>query len=340
MSKIRLVMLEPSNDYYRPCLEPIFNEYFQFEQFDTTKDYDKKCIFLLGGYDLDDKFKSKYLDNGYKLIVSNLWEAAPFVSLMKIRDYPNVAIAIGAVNSELQNRVPNKIISVPNWFWYYESLNLAHEKVAEDYIPNRTNEKLFLMPIRRAKPFRDRIIHKFENLLDNSIYSYQYGWRNKDLPRYTSTWMDIIAPDRVFEKEWYDQTYFTVVVETTVGTDTLGPSGTTPELFITEKTYKPIAYKHPFMILGSPNTLKSLKSNGFETYDNLFDESYDSIEVFENRLDKVYNNILTFDYNKYKDPSIEQKIKHNHNLFYNKEIVKQRLVSELIEPMLEWINAT
>ena len=41
--------------------------------------------------------------------------------------------------------------------------------------------------------------------------------------------------------------------------------------FLTEKTFKPIAYMHPFNVCGSTGTLELLKKNGFEfsNYKNL-----------------------------------------------------------------------
>lgn len=62
----------------------------------------------------------------------------------------------------------------------------------------------------------------------------------------------------------YKKTYFSVVSETNITTR-----------FITEKIYKPIYNLHPFIILGAPRILEYLKLNGFKTFDNFFDESYD-----------------------------------------------------------------
>lgn len=48
------------------------------------------------------------------------------------------------------------------------------------------------------------------------------------------------------------------------------------DLFLTEKTYKPILYGAIFLICGPPGTLKHLKDLGFLTFPELFDEEYDS----------------------------------------------------------------
>jgi len=49
------------------------------------------------------------------------------------------------------------------------------------------------------------------------------------------------------------------------------------KLHLTEKIFKPIVSKQPFMLLAAPGNLAYLKSYGFKTFDSVIDESYDSI---------------------------------------------------------------
>ena len=46
---------------------------------------------------------------------------------------------------------------------------------------------------------------------------------------------------------------------------------------VTEKIYKAISF-HPFIIVGGCGILKYLRSLGFKTFPEMFDESYDEIE--------------------------------------------------------------
>jgi hypothetical protein len=108
-------------------------------------------------------------------------------------------------------------------------------------------------------------------------------------------------------------------------------------LHITEKTFKPIAFQHPYLLWAQPGVLKHLKSLGFETYENLFDESYDSIVDINQRLDIVVNNIKNFNKVSYDQLTLE-KIKHNHNLFFNIELIRQRMINEIVTPILEWVE--
>jgi hypothetical protein len=64
-------------------------------------------------------------------------------------------------------------------------------------------------------------------------------------------------------------------------------------LFPTEKTWKPICAGKPFLGFGTAHYYKWLKSEGWETYDNIFDYSFDEIEDDRERLDTWFkDNIL------------------------------------------------
>tara|TARA_B100001094_G_scaffold301918_1_gene328652 strand:- start:4786 stop:5826 length:1041 start_codon:yes stop_codon:yes gene_type:complete len=89
--------------------------------------------------------------------------------------------------------------------------------------------------------------------------------------------------------------------------------------FLDEKIFKPILAFQPFIVLGSPGFLKVLKSFGFQTFFDIFDESYDNIENDKMRYSKVCENIkrisgkytLTELHNWYYSKEIQQRLKHN-----------------------------
>jgi len=62
-------------------------------------------------------------------------------------------------------------------------------------------------------------------------------------------------------------------------------------LFMTEKTLKPILNKSPFLLNGSYLTLQQFKKLGFQTYDLLFDESYDREPIFYDRIIGMFENV-------------------------------------------------
>ena len=61
--------------------------------------------------------------------------------------------------------------------------------------------------------------------------------------------------------------------------------------FFSEKTFKPIAFKHPFILVARQNSLKLLRDSGYKTFDGIFNESYDSIEDDVERLNAIESEI-------------------------------------------------
>jgi hypothetical protein len=296
MSKITLV-LRPDEftsftSYY---LENFWRKYFNIELFNSDKSYDAKSTIFVGWVtNVNDEYLQQLTNLGYKVVIDHLWEVPKLTSN---KNY-----------YELHNR---------NWCWYNESLwwqSLGYH----NYVPEKNYKKIAFMPIRRPSKQRDMIIESLGARLDNFIWSYQ----DKKLPNDVST----VEPhyQRFFNPEWYDDTYFSTVLETMQHGLCWWP---------TDKTFKACAYYHPFLIIGQHHTLKRLKELGFETYDNIFDESYDGIEDFNARLDAIIKNIDNFDTKPY-DSVTNEKLQHNHNLFFNKELIEQRILKEIVEPLI------
>jgi hypothetical protein len=64
-----------------------------------------------------------------------------------------------------------------------------------------------------------------------------------------------------------------------------------PYPYFTEKTWKAFMYKMPFMLAGSKNSLTQLRSFGFKTFSNFWDEGYDTLECAADRVDKIVENL-------------------------------------------------
>lgn len=356
MSKKRLVFLG-GTDFTSNYISNIVKEYYDIENYNFLTTYDNKsCVFIitdpryLPQLNLDQSSVISFLEQGFKLVILNAWEARPFFLIEQFKPYVDQILLIVGCKNPFDVGWKN-VIGVERWFWYNESLwytqgDLGYVK--DHYTPDRINNHLFFMPMKRQKPHRTAVRNRLVDFLDQSIYSYVEAWENpRSLPTLTEQTATRVAPDRVFESTWYDQTYFSIVVETAVDRladiqdeiDGKRPQEVACELFVTEKTFKPIAFQHPFMICGMQGILKFLKDNGFETFDHIFDERYDQLESFTDRLEIIYNNIKTFNKETYSNPITEQKIKHNHNLFYNIDRVTQGIKDDILIPMVEWTDA-
>lgn len=64
-----------------------------------------------------------------------------------------------------------------------------------------------------------------------------------------------------------------------------------PRIHLTEKTLRPIACGHPFILAAGPGSLALLKRYGFETFHPYIDESYDSEPDHDRRLGMIINEI-------------------------------------------------
>ena len=58
-------------------------------------------------------------------------------------------------------------------------------------------------------------------------------------------------------------------------------------IHITEKTYKPIAFMQPFVMVAAPGSLQHVKDMGFKTFSEFWDESYDQEKDHKVRFHKI-----------------------------------------------------
>lgn len=347
---INLVRIGPT-DFSSDYLEWIFAQHFKLSNYIIDQTYNKDCLFVFSRpNNYAELFIPNLLDQGHKIIFANPWEARPYLLARDYANYQDQILVLLGCQHHYDYGWKN-VVEIPRWFWFNEHLWYTCDSKINAYItnykPNRINSKKFLMPIKRSKQFRDRVVEKLEPLLNQATWSYVERWGGGcNLPRYTWSPFENIRPDRIFEAQWYDETYFTVSVETAVNSlkdMSKEISGMRTEdypcdLFVTEKSFKPIAFQHPFQIIGMSGSLQFLRNNGFETYENLFDESYDSMLLFEDRLDLIYSNIENFSKSKYLEPITEQKIAHNYHRFYDRNIILEYFTQDVINPILEFFN--
>ena len=100
------------------------------------------------------------------------------------------------------------------------------------------------------------------------------------------------------------------------------------KLHLTEKIFKPIVAKQPFILLGCANNLQYLKNYGFKTFNGWWNENYDVIEDPQTRLEVAVNIIR--DICQRSDSELESMLKemqavldHNYNHFYSNEFLDQ-----------------
>lgn len=76
----------------------------------------------------------------------------------------------------------------------------------------------------------------------------------------------------------YIDTYFSLVTETVFDY---------PYSFRTEKIAKPIAMAHPWIAATNAGFYRDIRNLGFQTFDGIIDESFDSIDNHQDRMDRI-----------------------------------------------------
>ena len=94
----------------------------------------------------------------------------------------------------------------------------------------------------------------------------------------------------------FNETYFAIITESKFFHDDYNNPNTFSQLsldafFFTEKLYKFIAGKKPFILAGFTGSLKNLRSFGYKTFHPYIDETYDTIDNDEERVEAICNEI-------------------------------------------------
>jgi hypothetical protein len=175
-------------------------------------------------------------------------------------------------------------------------------------------------------------------LLDNSYWSYRTDIDCGDIPEnnpieisqlpdihkdiaaflsgapYTC---DELDPDqhndhRFVETEFYLQSYCSIVLETHFDADNSGGA------FLTEKTFKAIKHGHPFVIVGCPGSLETLRQLGYRVFDHVIDNRYDQESNNTRRWKMILNTVKQIKNRKNHQRWFEKcrdDIEHNQRLF-------------------------
>ena len=118
----------------------------------------------------------------------------------------------------------------------------------------------FIMPINKQSENIEYISNNFDQVLPMSADNL-----NTDNHNDHSLSVDYLFTD----------SYWNIVMETYLDA--------TNGVFLTEKTFKPIKYGQPFIILGTTNSLQYLQEHGYKTYSPWIDEGYDQEQNVRSR---------------------------------------------------------
>jgi hypothetical protein len=139
----------------------------------------------------------------------------------------------------------------------------------------------------------DRKFNELQHYYHDNAEILELLERNQDIKQLPSMYLDTedLVTNQAHQtnstNKYYEDTYFSVITETTYHTKP-GYDGVP---FLSEKVFKSIAMRHPFILVTAPNSLQFLKQLGYKTFEGLIDESYD-LEIDDStRMIKIVNEI-------------------------------------------------
>jgi hypothetical protein len=243
------------------------------------------------------------------------------------------------VNPLIHNNEEINISTVENY------LNTKKDKFFLSYNKNalRPQRTKFILWLIKSHLINDSMISLLIKPTLNANYNSNYS-ELSDLNNYFDEFMsmgnvildwdypkngvnDLLASTMYTTMSHYGKTLFNIVTETSFDNN---------NLCLTEKTFKPIANCHPFLIVGDYKINNQLKNLGYSLYDDLIDYSFDSVFDNDERMNMVFTEIkrihaLGSNYiiDWYKN-NVE-KIKSNRDVFFNYETLDSMILKTIDE---------
>ena len=127
------------------------------------------------------------------------------------------------------------------------------------------------------------------------------------------------------DAEYFSNSYLSLVTETMFFPhDYETGSYSEYPIFFSEKIFKPILMKHPFIIVSRAGSLRYLKKLGYKTFNGIIDESYDDIENHEERLTAIVTELSRLSLNSTDEwikwqTHAEEIVNHNYHNFINRK---------------------
>lgn len=242
-------------------------------------------------------------------------------------------------------------------FEHKAQFGLRNIDINTDVDPNPVKEKLFLCFNKVNREHRIWLVDRMlqENLVNKAFYSFEGepGWLNtlrKDefthiqenkhlfplrlnITEYRTNPVDIILDDITYHKN----SYFSIVTETLYFDNDYQSqwhkANVEDSIFFTEKTYRCFALKHPFILLGRPNSLVELRKSGYKTFHPFISEDYDQIVDNRERFEFVVNEVkrlCNFTQQEWDEwtRNIKEIVDHNHTHFFNRKTYDASSISK------------
>ena len=290
-------------------------------------------------------------------------------------DINNTCWVSGDFFAPHHNKSNIKTFFVPGWNHYY-----WEEKydIADEFIDQRTCDNTFLSFNRIHKPHRMYFLLRLHEMgmidnnliscareMDGETFEQHIEWIVKDKEDYNEVFdqYTLVDIDKIrtqasefmndlplvldvtdFQENgcfyddtlwssasFYQNSFMSILTESS-------PIG--PGCYISEVIFKAIVFMHPFMIIGQPRTLEVLREWGFDTFDDVFDNSYDIEEDMFKRTEMVLTqmqtiNNMTQEELKQKTLEIRDRLVYNKRRYFSKEF--RDITKGYFEDVYSWL---
>jgi hypothetical protein len=233
-----------------------------------------------------------------------------------------------------------------DWFNDYKYLNFSHHKISKVFICLNhliTNNRSYRLNLLAQLKRRQLVAHGFVSapLLTKDLIKQELA--DPDSRLTLSTKKSILnhliptAGPMVLDTCNYNEASASInndyahnalwnVVTETVYYD--------EKLHLTEKIFKPIVTRRPFILVAAPGNLAYLKSYGFQTFDRWIDESYDTEPDPDTRIQLIADQLERLCAMPWQDlmqmySEMQEVLEFNHRHFYTD--FKKIIVNELVD---------
>lgn len=355
------------------CWRIIFENYFVGStgllEFAHMPGHLRQLVRTGNGHILVDMSVEAFMNNNHIRAMTSYFRDSCHLPLNKI------IYLTGAMNAKKlyadyceHHRVPNddynriNIIEYPSSQTVYSGQIERNELAEPEYDTEHTTQKIFLLWNRRFRSHRSILaLGLFKmGLLDKSYMSFAlkdpetqensfpgilnydeltyFGITKEDVNEFCKLLplvldgetkiVNMCEDTNYFTRPFYQNSLISIVTETNFNL---------PEVTLTEKSFKPIKEKHPFMIVGVPGALKALKSLGYKTFNDFWPEDYDDIQdprVRMQRILNICNTISTW--------SLEQQLNFKRQvkpiLEHNWQLLRKPAYEFAVEQMVEIVR--
>ena len=241
-------------------------------------------------------------------------------SLINLKNVPRplrVNVLANSEHSEIKQDFLKKF-NMRDWYYFFHGFAALDWYNDFQYIRSdsfATFDKVFICYNHLISKYRSYRLHLVSNLIELDLV--QYGRVSLFLKDKDGTWKDAIEDPSVPIDNRARVKIFKALknINEPLIIDTKEPNGSLsatvnfddltsalwhivtetvyflPKLHLSEKIFKPIVVKRPFILVAAPGNLAYLKRYGFKTFDRWIDESYDDEQDHYIRIEKITEEI-------------------------------------------------